>query len=215
MKIKSVFSKSFAKYGKVLKGYDVAELLKKLESGSPCPTDATVYKPSDAALEKLPVFQEFSDGAYGGMPVQIGYCNGYNTKLNCLEYHRGSELNISTVDMILLLANVADIENGKLSTKKVQAFRVPAGTVVQVYETTLHYAPCCNVSSDGKVSDGFRVVIVLPRDTNTAKPEIEVRDFEDRLLWAKNKWLLAHPSSSEAGQGAYVGLTGKNIDLSK
>lgn len=215
MKIKSVFSKSFASYGKILKGYDVAELLKKLESGTPCPTDATVYKPSEAALEKLPVFKEFSDGAYGGMPIQIGYCNGYNTKLNCLEYHRGSELNISTVDMILLLARVSDIENGRLSTKKVQAFRVPAGTVVQVYETTLHYAPCCDVTEDGKVSDGFRVVIVLPKDTNTAKPEIKVRDFEDNLLWAKNKWLLAHPSSSEAGQGAYVGLTGKNIDLSK
>ena len=213
MKIKSVFSKSFAKYGKVLEGYDVADLLKKLEEVSPCPTDATVYKPGDAALEKLPILQEFSDGAYGGMPIQIGYCNGYNTKLNCLEYHRGMELNIPTTDIILLVANVADIENGKLSTKKVETFRVPAKTVVQVYGTTLHYAPCCDVTSDGKVSEGFRVIIVLPKDTNTAKPEIKERDFEDKLLWARNKWLLAHPSSSEAGQGAYVGLTGKNIDL--
>lgn len=212
MKVKSVFSKAFAKYGKVLEGYDVADLLKKLEE-TPCPTDATVYKPGEPALEKLPILQEFSDGAYGGMPIQIGYCNGFNTKLNCLEYHRGSELNIPTGDIILLVANVADIENGKLSTKKVEAFRVPAKTVVQVYETTLHYAPCCDVSADGKVSEGFRVVIVLPKDTNTAKPEIKERDFEDKLLWARNKWLLAHPSSSEAGQGAYVGLTGKNIDL--
>ena len=100
-----------------------------------------------------------------------------------------------------------------MNTKKVQAFRAPAGTVVQVYETTLHYAPCCNVDEKGKVSEGFRVIIVLPKDTNTAKPEITERDFEDKLLWARNKWLLAHPSSSEAGQGTYVGLTGKNIDL--
>lgn len=213
MKVKSVFSKSFAKYGKVITGYDVSALLKKLEESSPCPTDATVYKPSDAALEKLPVMNEFSDAVYGGMPIQIGYCNGYNTKLNCLEYHRGSELNIPTSDIILLLATVSDIENGRLNTKKVQAFRVPAGTVVQVYETTLHYAPCCNVTADGKVSEGFRVIIVLPKDTNTAKPEITVRDAEDKLLWARNKWLLAHPSSNEAGQGAYVGLTGKNIDI--
>ena len=213
MKIKSVFSKSFEKYGKILKGYDVAELLKKLDEVTPCPTDATVYKPGEPALEKLPILQEFSDGAYGGMPIQIGYCNGYNTKLNCLEYHRGSELNIPTSDIILLVATVSDIENGKLNTKKVQAFRAPAGTVVQVYETTLHYAPCCNVDEKGKVSEAFRVIIVLPKDTNTAKPEITERDSEDKLLWARNKWLLAHPSSSEAGQGAYVGLTGKNIDL--
>ena len=213
MKIKSVFSKSFAKYGKVLEGYDVSELVKKLNDSTPCPTDATVYKPGEPVLEKLSIMKDFTDGAYGGMPIQIGYCNGFNTKLNCLEYHRGSELNIPATDMILLLATVSDIENGKLSTKKVEAFRAPAGTVVQVYETTLHYAPCCDVSADGKVSEGFRVAIVLPKDTNTAKPEITERDFEDKLLWARNKWLFAHPSSSEAGQGAYVGLTGKNIDL--
>ena len=214
MKVKSVFSKSFAKYGKVLSGYELSEFLKKLEA-TPCPTDATVYVPGDSSLEKLSVMKEFSDGAYGGMPIQIGYCNGYNTKLNCLEYHRGSELNIPTKDIILLVATVSDIERGKLSTKKVQAFRAPAGSVVQVYETTLHYAPCCDVSTDGKVSDGFRVAIVLPKDTNTAKPEISVRDPEDKLLWARNKWLLAHPDSAEASQGAYVGLTGKNIDLSQ
>ena len=38
---------------------------------------------------------------------------------------------------------------------------------------------------------------------------------EDRRLWARNKWLLAHPESSEAAQGAWVGLTGRNIDLQK
>jgi hypothetical protein len=212
MKIKSVFSKSFAKYGKVLTGYDVSDLLKKLEATN-CPKDAVVYEPGEPSLEALPILKEFTDGAYGGMPIQIGYCNGFNTKLNCLEYHRGSELNIPTTDIILLVATMSDIENGKLNTKNVQAFRAPAGTIVQVYETTLHYAPCCNVTADGKISESFHVAIVLPKDTNTAKPELKVRDFEDKLLWAKNKWLLAHPTSSEAGQGAYVGLTGKNIDL--
>lgn len=214
MKIKSVFSKSFAKYGKVLTGYDVTDLLKKLEATN-CPKDAVVYEPGDASLEGLPILKEFSDGAYGGMPIQIGYCNGHNTKLNCLEWHRGSELNIPTTDMILLVATMSDIKKGKLNTDTVQAFRAPAGTIVQVYETTLHYAPCCNVTEDGKVSETFHVAIVLPKDTNTAKPELKVRDFEDKLLWAKNKWLLAHPDSSEAKQGAYVGLTGKNIDIAK
>ena len=36
---------------------------------------------------------------------------------------------------------------------------------------------------------------------------------EDKLLWARNKWLIAHPESSEAASGAYVGLTGKNLDI--
>ena len=215
MKIKSVFSHSFEKYGKVLTGYDVTDLLKKLDETTKKPADAVIYEPGDAGLESLPIAKQFSDNAYGGMPIQVGYCNGNNTKLNCLEYHRGSEINIPSNDIILLLAPAQNVKNGKLNTNAVEAFYVPAGTVVLVYETTLHYAPC-NAVKNGEVSkEGFRVIIVLPKDTNTAKPEITIHDAEDKLLWAKNKWLIAHPASAEAKQGAYVGITGENIDIAK
>ena len=215
MKIKSVFSHAFTKYGTVLDGYDVTELLAKLEATTKKPADAVIYEPGDAGLESLPIAKEFSDNAYGGMPIQVGYCNGNNTKLNCLEYHRGSELNIPANDMVLLLAPAQAVKNGKLDTSLVEAFSVPKGTVVQVYETTLHYAPCNAVTKDGVSKEGFRVIIVLPKDTNTAKPEIKEKNLEDKLLWARNKWLIAHPDSSEAKAGAFVGLTGKNIDISK
>ncbi|HBG64959.1 MAG TPA: DUF4867 domain-containing protein [Treponema sp.] len=215
LKVKSVFSHSFEKYGKVLKGYDVKELLEKLESSTDKPADATIYTPGDKNLEALPVAAQFSTNAYGGMPVQVGYCNGNNTKLNCLEYHRGSELNIPANDIILLLAPLQAVKDGKLDTSHVEAFRAPAGTVVQIYETTLHYAPCNDVR-DGQVSpEGFRVVIVLPKDTNTEKPSLSAIDAEDKLLWARNKWLIAHPDSNEAKQGAFVGLSGKNIDVAR
>ena len=75
-------------------------------------------------------------------------CWGYNTKLNCLEYHRDSEINVGEQDFILLLAKEDEIEDGQLDTAKVKAFRVPAGTAVEVYGTTLHYAPC-QISSGG------------------------------------------------------------------
>ncbi len=215
MRIKSVFSHSFEKYGKVLSGYDVKDLLAKLEETTDKPEGATIYEPGDAGLEALPIAKEFSTNAYGGMPVQVGYCNGNNTKLNCLEYHRGSELNIPANDMVLLLAPLQSVKNGKLNTSAVEAFYVPKGTVVEVYETTLHYAPC-NAVKNGEVSkEGFRLIIVLPKDTNTAKPELSEKNLEDKLLWAKNKWLIAHPDSSEAKAGAFVGLTGINIDISK
>ena len=60
---------------------------------------------------------------------------------------------------------------------------------------------------------GFRVMVALPMGTNTEKPVMQAQTAEDRRLWAKNKWLLAHPESQEAQNGAYIGLTGKNIDL--
>ncbi len=213
MEIKSVFDKEFARYGTVLTGYDVTDLLATLEKVSEKPMDAVIYEPTDAALEALPVAKELSTNAYGGQEIQIGYCNGNNTKLNCLEYHRGSELNIAANDMILLVACLADVVDGHISSDKVEAFRAPKGSVVKVYETTLHYAPCTNVV-DGKASDeGFRVIIVLPKGTNTAKPEMKVIDGEDKLLWARNKWLIAHKDTSEAAQGAFVGIDGVNVDL--
>ena len=213
MKIKSVFSHSFEKYGKVLSGYDVTDLLKKLDETTDKPANAVIYEPGDAGLEALPIAKEFSDNAYGGMPIQVGYCNGYNTKLNCPEWHRGSELNIPANDMVLLLAPLESVKNGKLNTNAVEAFFVPKGTVVQVYETTLHYAPCNAVYSGEVSKEGFRVIIVLPKDTNTEKPALEPKNLEDKLLWARNKWLIAHPESSEAKAGAFVGLIGPNIDL--
>ncbi|MCR4742938.1 MAG: DUF4867 family protein [Treponema sp.] len=215
MRIKSVFSHAFEKYGKVLTGYDVTDLLKKLDESTPKTEGATCYEPGDKNLEALPIAKELSENAYGGMPIQIGYCNGFNTKLNCLEYHRGSELNIPSNDIVLLLAPLQSVKNGKLNTSAVEAFYVPKGTIVQVYETTLHYAPC-NAVKNGEVSkEGFRVVIVLPKDTNTEKPKISEKNLEDKLLWARNKWLIAHPDSNEAKSGAFVGLSGINIDLAR
>lgn len=215
MKIRSVFSHSFEKYGKILEGYNVADLLSKLDETTKKPDNAVIYEPHDFGLESLPIAKEFCTNAYGGMPIQIGYCNGNNTKLNCLEWHRGSELNIPANNIILLLASLQSVKNGKLDTNLVEAFHVPKGTVVEIYETTLHYAPCNSVKNGQVSKEGFRVVVVLPKDTNTQKPDIKELDFEDKLLWAKNKWLIAHPDSSEAKDGAFVGLNGVNIDLKK
>ena len=41
----------------------------------------------------------------------------------------------------------------------------------------------------------------------------KVLNDEDKLLRTRNKWLLAHPDSAEAKDGAMVGLTGTNTDI--
>ena len=207
MKIYSVTDKEFAPYGKVLGGYDTSCLMKALDETTPLP-DGVEYVMSEASLESTAIFGQLQNNAYGGMPIQLGRCNGHNTRLNCLEYHRDSELNIGLRDFILLVAKADDIIDGKLDTSKVKAFRAAAGQVVEVYETTLHYAPC-----SAKKSDGFKVVIALPKGTNGAMPNIAPKNDEDKRLRACNKWLLAHKDASEAGDGAYIGLTGENIDI--
>lgn len=207
MKIYSVNDPQFAPYGKVLGGYDTAELVKTLDAVTPLP-DGVEYVPSQPELEALPIAKQLSVNGYGGMPIQLGWCNGHNTKLNCLEYHRDSEINMGTRDFILLVAREDDIADGKLDTAKVMAFRAPAGVMVEVYATTLHYAPC-----SAEAGLGFRVLVVLPRGTNGPKPDMTPENWEDTTLWACNKWLLAHPDSSEAAQGAVAALVGENIDI--
>ena len=207
MQIYSVLDPEFIPYGRVLDGYDTSELLRAMEQ-IPLPEQGTAYRPGIESLEACGIFRKLEQRAYGGMPIQLGMCWGRNTKLNCLEYHRDSEFNIGTHDFILLLARRDEIEGGVLDTAKVKAFRVPAGAVLEVYATTLHFAPC---HVDGET--GFRVAVLLPLGTNTEKPVIEAQNEEDRMLWARNKWLLAHPESRQAGLGAWIGLKGENIDL--
>lgn len=207
MKIYSVRDPEFKPYGKVLEGYDTACLVKAMEA-IPLPESGTAYEPSIPALEATCTYGQFQNNAYGGMPVQLGMCWGRNTKLNCLEYHRDSEVNVGAGDFILLLARQEEIEDGVLDTAKVKAFRAPAGVAVEVYATTLHYAPC-HVDE----VQGFRVAVVLPRGTNTGVPGARPLNEEDSWMTARNKWLLAHPESTEAAQGAHVGLSGENIDI--
>lgn len=208
MNILSVFDPEFKPYGKVIDGMnEVCEQILDVLAKTELP-DATGYVPEYPALQELPAADDISRHLYGGMPVQLGWCNGHNTRLNCLEYHRDSEFNLGTEDFILLLAKQDEIEDGKLDTARVKAFRVPKGTLVECYATTLHYAPCHT-----DPNKGFRVLVALPKGTNYARPEIKNLSSEDSLLWASNKWLLAHPDTSEAAAGAYVGLCGENIDI--
>ena len=138
MEILSVFDPAFKPYGQVITGYDNEKITAALDACSPLP-EGTAYVPSDPHLDEFKA--ELSVNEYGGMPIQLGWCNGHNTKLNCLEYHRDSEVNLGVYDFILLLAKISDIENGVLDTAKVKAFFCPANTMIEVFGSTLHYAP--------------------------------------------------------------------------
>ena len=205
MKIQNLSDPSFRQYGRVVTGYDFSDLLEAV-SQTPRPLDEVIYVASAQELEERPAAGFLKTNVYGGLPVQIGYCNGNNRRLNALEYHRSSEVDIAADDLILLLGRQQDIrEDFSYDTALVEAFFVPAGTAVEVYATTLHYAPC----SAG--TEGFRCIIVLPYETNWDLTEEPVREGEGILMTARNKWLIAHEDA--AIEGAFNGLKGKNINL--
>lgn len=204
MKIRNVTDESFGKYGKVMSELSCEKLLKEMEH-TPLPKDV-VYVASVEELEAVSEADDICRKGFGGLPIQIGYCNGDNHSLNALEYHRSSEIDIAATDLVLLLGRQQDIREGDYyDTSLAEAFFVPAGTAVELYATTLHYAPC----SAG--AGGFRCVIVLPRGTNEELPFHPEATGENRLLTAVNKWLIAH---EEAGiEGAFCGLKGENITV--
>lgn len=203
MEIKKITDKAFAKYGRVITDIDFTELVEKMKE-TPLPNEV-VYEPSIAELEKLPVAAELSKKAYGEMPIQIGYCNGNNVMLNALEYHRNSEINVAATDAVLMVGMQQDItEDFTYDTAKVEAFLVPAGSAVELYATTLHYAPC--TAEEG----GFRVSVILPKGTNYLLEETHGGNGEDAHLTAVNKWLLGHPEGG-LPDGSPMGLIGKNL----
>lgn len=204
MKIQKVTDPAFRKYGQVLEGYDFTGLIKEMKH-TPVPEDV-IYVPSVEELEALDIMKDLQNKGYGGLPVQIGYCNGHNKKLNAVEYHRNSEINVAVTDLVLLIGHQQDIEpNHTYDTSKIEAFLVPAGTGIEVYATTLHYAPC-HVNEGG-----FQCVVVLPKGTNTDLTFQTEKTGEDSLMTAKNKWLIAHEDAKIAG--AFNGLKGENITI--
>ena len=206
MEIKKITDAAFRKYGRVVKGVDFTELVEALKKTPDY--EGVAYEPSVSELEATATMKELQKVTYGELPIQIGYCNGVNYKLNAVEYHRNSEINVAATDAVLILGMQQDItDEYTYETAKMEAFLVPAGTAVEVYATTLHYAPC----SAGADNQQFKVGIVLPKGTNYPLEGAHA-GYEDALITATNKWLIGH---AEGGlpEGAHIGLIGKNLDI--
>lgn len=205
MEIKKLTDPSFRKYGRVVEGIDFTDLVEAIKSKTPLPEDVA-YEPSIAALEETAAAKALQRRTYGELPIEVGYCNGHNYKLNAVEYHRSSEINVAATDAVLILGMQQDItDDFRYETAKMEAFLVPSGTAVEIYATTLHYAPC---NAD---EGGFKVGIVLPAGTNYPLKE-KHEGWEDSLITAQNKWLIGHAEGGLDGD-AHIGLVGKNLDV--
>lgn len=192
----------FQRYGYELKG-DYRSIVSYLEKNSPMPQSANLYVRDDPEMHHLDGIVDICEEVYGLSTIETGYCNGYNSKLNCLEYHSCPEVDIAATDLVLLLADQNDVKDGKVDSSDCKAFLLKKGEAVVLYPYVFHFSPC-------KLSDeGFKCAIILTDGTN--------RDLEkspsDVRLWKENKWLYAHPESNQAKLGAYVGITGENTEI--
>ncbi len=204
MKIFSVLDDNFKQYGRVIKHVELDGIISAMEK-TPLP-DGVDYVASVDYLETTEFARVMEKDFYGNLSVQVGYCNGHNQKLNALEYHRSSEVDVACSDIILLLGRRQDIESDfTYDTANVEAFYVSANTAVELYETTLHYAPC------GVDGSGFKCAVVLPKGTNSELNVVKEDTDDDKILAATNKWLIAHKEAHI--KDAYVGLKGENLTV--
>jgi len=194
----------FKAYGRVVRDIDASEIISTAEK-IVLPETGSVYHASEPSLEALKAAGEIKNKLFGQSECQLGYCYGHNSLLNCLEWHTCNEINIAVTDAVLILAKLTDLDGDyKMNSSACKAFFVPKGSVIEVYSDTLHFCPC-EVSREG-----FGMAVGLSRGTNTAL------DFkpEDKKLWARNKWLIAHKDNKPTiDKGAYAGIFGENYQI--
>ncbi len=203
----AVTDPEFTPYGRILPCADRDALSRALEQTG-IPETGNRYVASDTALEALSAIETVGKTAFGGMPIQAGFCNGRGFTLNAEEYHKCSEVNYSTTGLVLLLALPSDLKDRTLDAKDVKGFYLPPETLVEIHPRVLHFAPCRIRES------GFNCLVVLERGTNAPLESVDTSaPGEAGLLWMQNKWLLCHPDSPQAEKGAFVGITGENLTV--
>ena len=88
MEIKKITDEAFRKYGRVVQGYDFGPLMEALKKTPDF--EGVAYEPSVPELEATTTAKDLQKKTFGELPIQVGYCNGVNYKLNAAEYHRNS-----------------------------------------------------------------------------------------------------------------------------
>ena len=199
IQIHSVHEAVFASYGRFIEE-DTTEICATAEK-LPFPEEGSRYMAAEASLEATEFAKRLREEYCGQLDEQVGICYGHSNRLNALEWHTCNEFNVAVRPLVLLLAKRGDMdEKGRLDAAKVKAFYLAQGEMIEVYSDTLHFCPC------EVTTDGFSSIVGLQRDTN-----LPLQDRKQELLWARNKWLIAHEDNAPlVARGAVPGIYGEN-----
>ncbi|HAO61506.1 MAG TPA: DUF4867 domain-containing protein [Erysipelotrichaceae bacterium] len=209
IQIHSVHDPEFSRFGEVLDVSEFGDLIRYLELHTTVPSVGNEYVPHRAELGDLVSDLSVIHNTFGRVPLEYGYVNGNNSKLNALEFHKSSEINVCVTPLVLLLAHIEDIDDSTFHSSKVTAFYIPQNTAIEVYSTTLHFSPC-------KVTDsGFKCAVILPYGTNMEFVSAKGNQGKyGKFLFKTNKWLLNHPENTRMVElNAINAIHGENIEI--
>ena len=201
LEILNTDSPELAPYGRIVEG-DFSELfpsaLERVDLKGPA------YIRDVEELHRFDCLDPVKSDIYKNEPVELGLCFGMNHKMNGMEYHQGSEVIIAVTDCVLILGLNTEIRDLSWDSSLARCFFLPRGRAVELYDGTMHLAPC------RVTEDPFCTLIVLPDGTNTP---LKDKDPADPLMFMTNKWMICHKDSPAASNGAFAGISGENIKI--
>lgn len=206
-KIYNVIDPEFKVYGNILSGYGLAEIPKYVKENIEIPKEGNIYRPSNVELEEFEVIKEIEADIYASLPIEAGECVGQNSSFSAFEFHQGSEVNIVLTDIIMVLGKREQMVDGYFNAQEdARLFYIPAGSIIEMYSTTLHYSPC-------KVHEsGFGIIVILIEESNT--PLKDSFESRNKQIVKINKFQMVHKSRKDKiEQGIKIGLLGELIKI--
>jgi hypothetical protein len=207
--LNSILDPSFKEFGRVLDSTPYKNLYELLKINTEI-TESNVYVASEAKLFDKSAY-DFASTFFGGIDIQIGYCNGMNQTLNGMEYHKSPEIIVAGSDILLFLAKPSDLKDfSTFDQSDAKVFFAKEGSVFALNPEILHLSPSCVHKS------GFKSAIILPKGTNLdlGNKEESNLDKESQILFKNNKWMISHKDRKQlVSQGVKIGITGINSRL--
>lgn len=203
-KILSVDDSAFNQFG-VVYHYDVSDV-EKVMNQYKIPAKGSNYIASIPDLEATDTIKKIKRDIYADMPVDAGVTIGHSDNFTAFEYHQCSETNIMLNDVVMVLAKRQTLEeHGNIDpNREAKMFYVPKGTVIELYNDSLHYAPIQVTKA------GYKVIVVVIHGTNSLLPK-DVKSANPRVV-KKGKFQVVHASRKDKiAQGYQVALIGKLI----
>lgn len=209
LKLYSVNDTEFKRFGEILDSKPFEKFIEVLKSETEIPHEGNNYVTHHENLYHATSDTAVVHDIFGSMQLQFGYVNGKNSKLNALEFHKSSEINIMGSPCVLFLAHFEDIQEHGIDVSMIKAFYVPENTVIEMFPLTLHFSPCKVLNT------GFRCGVILPYGTNMEFIKAQgTCGKKTKYLFKTNKWLLNHPDHVRMRElGASDGIIGPNLEI--
>ena len=196
-------SEAFSPYGRILP-YDAKQWCNMAAQLYPLEMEKAAYRCDDPALlHDATIISRIKRDIFGEMDIQVGIVAGQNEYLTGIEFHQGSEVNIAITDCLLLLGLKSELQETVYDANKTKAFYIEKGTVLEIFDSTLHYTPIQTEKA------GFSLGVILLKGTNT-----DIDTVKGSMLTKKNKWYITHPSqTAKIEAGCLPGLQGELIHI--